>query len=105
MRKGFDTLCGLAQTQLGQDPFSGHLFVFFGKRGDRIKVLWWDRSGFALFYKRLERGTFPGWNRPRQEPQISVSDLAMILEGIEVQAVRRHRDATPKVKAKSVTRV
>ena len=53
MRYGFDRLAMLAQTVLGHDPFSGHLFVFFNKRGDRCKILFWDRSGFCLWYKRL----------------------------------------------------
>lgn len=58
MRYGFDRLAMLAQTVLGQDPFSGHLFVFFNRRGDRCKILFWDRSGFCLWYKRLEQGVF-----------------------------------------------
>ena len=58
MRKGFDGLAALVQTALADDPFSGHLFVFRGRRGDRIKVLWWDGDGMCLFAKRLERGRF-----------------------------------------------
>ena len=58
MRKGFDGLATLVQHQLAADPFSGHLFVFRGRRGDRIKVLWWDGDGLCLYAKRLERGRF-----------------------------------------------
>jgi len=58
MRKGFDGLAALAQQALQQDPFSGHLFVFRGRRGDLLKVLYWDGQGFCLFAKRLEKGRF-----------------------------------------------
>jgi transposase len=58
MRKGFDGLAALVQTQLAADPFSGHVFVFRGRRGDRVKLLWWSGDGLCLFAKRLERGHF-----------------------------------------------
>ncbi len=58
MRCAFDGLTARVQSLLEQDPFSGHLFVFRNKRGDRVKILFWDRSGFCLWYKRLEKGTF-----------------------------------------------
>ena len=58
MRKGFDGLAALVQTQLAEDPFSGQLFVFRGKAGDRVKILWWSGDGLCLFAKRLERGRF-----------------------------------------------
>jgi transposase len=58
MRKGFDSLAAQAQTVLGQDPFSGHVFCFRGRRGDLVKLLWWDGDGLCLFAKRLERGRF-----------------------------------------------
>jgi len=58
LRKGFDGLFALAQTVVGEDPFSGHLFVFRNQRRDRLKVLWWDRDGLAIYYKRLERGSY-----------------------------------------------
>jgi len=63
MRKGFDGLAAAAQEHLRQDPCSGAVFAFRGKRGDRVKLLWWDGQGFCLFYKRLERGRFP-WPSP-----------------------------------------
>jgi transposase len=58
LRNGFDGLAGLVQTKLAGDPFLGQLFVFRGRRGDRVKVLWWDGDGLCLFAKRLERGRF-----------------------------------------------
>ena len=58
MRKGFDSLAALVRDHLGYDPLSGHLFVFRSRRGDRVKMLWWDRDGLTLYYRRLEEGTF-----------------------------------------------
>jgi len=58
MRKSFDGLCGLVQTVFGRDVIDGHLFLFLNRRRDRIKLLYWDRDGLALWYKRLEAGTF-----------------------------------------------
>lgn len=58
LRRGFDGLAALVQTRLAADPFSGHIFAFRGRRGDRIKLLWWDGDGLCLFAKRLERGRF-----------------------------------------------
>jgi transposase len=83
MRKGFDSLAVQAQTVLGQDPFSGHVFCFRGRRGDLIKLLWWDGDGLCLFAKRLEQGRFV-W--PRAEQGIAVltpAQLSMLLEGID----------------------
>jgi len=70
MRKGFDSLAVQAQTVLGKDPFSGHVFCFRGRRGDLIKLLWWDGDGLCLFAKRLERGRFV-WPRAQQGVAIS----------------------------------
>lgn len=91
MRCGFDRLAELAQAVTGQDPLSGHLFLFRGRGGGRLKILYWDKDGWALWYKRLEEGCF---KLPRIEPgQTSVelrpSELAMMLDGIDLKSVRR----------------
>jgi len=64
MRKGFDSLAAIVKERFGDDPLSGHLFIFLSKRADRLKILWWDRDGFVIWCKRLERGTFrvPIWS-------------------------------------------
>ena len=83
MRKGFNGLSALAQDVLKQDPFSGHLFVFRGRRGDLIKVIWWDGQGACLFSKRLERGRFV-WPSPTTgKVSLSPAQLSMLLEGID----------------------
>lgn len=83
MRRGFNTLAAQAQTVLKEDPFSGHLFVFRGKRGDLLKIIWWDQQGGCLFYKRLERGRFV-WPRAKEgKVSLSASQLSMLLEGID----------------------
>lgn len=88
MRKGFDGLALLAQDVLRQDPFSGHLFVFRGRRGDLIKVLWWDGQGLCLFSKRLEKGRFV-WPSADGRVVITPAQLAMLLEGIDWRMPRR----------------
>jgi len=83
MRKGFDGLAALVQTQIAEDPFSGQLFVFRGRRGDRVKLLWWDGDGLCLFAKRLERGRFV-WPRAQSGTvSLSAAQLSMLLEGID----------------------
>ena len=94
MRKSFDSLAALVQDWLGHDPLSGHLFVFRSRRGDRVKLLWWDRDGLALFYKRLERGTFrfPAAVDPQARSiEVSAEDLSLVLWGIDPASVRRQR--------------
>lgn len=89
MRKGFNGLSVLAEKVLEQDPYSGHLFVFRGRQGDLIKVIWWDGQGACLFAKRLERGRFV-WPSPSQgRLTISQAQLAMLLEGIDWRAPQR----------------
>ena len=89
MRKGFNSLSALAERVLEQDPFSGHLFVFRGRRGDLIKVIWFDGQGACLFSKRLERGRFV-WPSPAQgKLSVSSAQLAMLLEGIDWRAPQR----------------
>lgn len=88
MRKGFDGLAALVETTLSHDPFSGALFIFRGRRGDRVKILWWDGDGLCLYAKRLERGHFV-W--PRAESgtiSLSAAQLSMLLEGIDWRSPR-----------------
>jgi transposase len=91
MRCGFDRLAQLAASVTGDSPQSGHLFLFRGRGGDRLKILYWDRDGYALWYKRLEEGVF---KLPRIEPgqqsiQLRPSELAMMLDGIDLKSVKR----------------
>ena len=89
LRRGFDGLASLAQNHLSKDPFSGQLLVFRGRRGDLIKVLWWDGQGLCLFSKRLERGRFV-WPSPADgKVVITPAQLGMLLEGIDWRMPRR----------------
>jgi transposase len=83
MRKGFDGLAALVQTQLHEDAFAGHVFVFRGRRGDRVKLLWWSGDGLCLFAKRLERGRFVWPQADSGSVSLSVAQLSMLLEGID----------------------
>jgi len=93
MRRGFDALAAMVAERLGDDPLSGHLFVFRSRRGDRVKVLSWDRDGFALWYKRLERGAFrfvvPESARGSARIELSRRELMMALEGLDEMKVRK----------------
>jgi len=89
MRKGFDGLSVLAQDTLAQDPFSGHLFVFRGKRGDLVKILYWDGQGFCLFAKRLEKGRFVWPITKSGAVTLTPAQLSMLLEGIDWRAPQR----------------
>lgn len=92
MRRSFDGLAQMVREFLGADPLSGHLFVFRSKRGDRVKLLYWDSDGLAIWYKRLEEGTFrfpAATNSPSIE--IRAADLAMLLDGVDLGSVRRHK--------------
>ena len=91
MRKSFDTLATLVQETLQHDPLSGHLFVFRSKRADRVKILWWDTQGYVLWYKRLEVGTFrfPSSEQDATSITISATDLAMLLDGVDLSSVKR----------------
>ncbi len=98
MRCGFDRLAALAQTVSGQDPLAGHLFVFRGRSGDRLKILYWDRDGYCLWYKRLEEGVFklPRVTADTHSLQLRPSELAMLLEGIDLSSVRRLKRYVPR---------
>lgn len=104
MRKGFDGLFALVENVIQQDPFSGHLFVFRNRKRDRLKVLWWDRDGLAIFYKRLEKGAFQfptdvsvRAKSPKAEAadsqrcEIRADELVLLLEGIDLSSVKRRK--------------
>ena len=87
LRRSFDGLAAAAREELGHDPKSGALFLFVNKAGNRIKALWWDKTGFCLLYKRLERGTFriPALIRPGDKSiAIDQEEFAKILEGLDL---------------------
>ena len=95
MRKSFDGLAAMTRQVLLQDPIaSGHLFVFISRRADRLKVLWWDRDGYVLYAKRLERGTFRLPTQEGDSVTLSGAELAMLLEGIELSGTRRRKRIT-----------
>lgn len=83
MRKGMDGLAALVQTTLSENPFSGHIFVFRGRRGDLVKLVWFDGDGLCLFAKRLERGRFVWPQATSGTVALSAAQLAMLLEGID----------------------
>lgn len=93
MRRSFDGLAALASDVVGGDPLSGHLFVFLNRRSDRVKILFWDRSGYCLWYKRLEEGTFrlPEHASNATGIEIDMSQLSLILEGIDLSGARRRK--------------
>lgn len=89
MRRGFDGLAAIVQQQLLADPFSGQLFVFRGRRGDRLKVLWWDGTGLCLFSKRLEDHQFVWPQASSGAVLLSSAQLSMLLEGIDWRRVTK----------------
>ena len=96
MRCSFDGLSARVASVLEADPFSGHLFVFRNRRGDRVKVLFWDRSGFCLWYKRLEKGTFHFPEAVGSSVEMEAAELALLLAGIDLRGSRRRPRWEPK---------
>lgn len=93
LRKGFDGLSAAVQTVFDRNVLDGHLFLFLNRRRDRIKLLWWDRDGLALFYKRLERGTY---EVPRHAPgnkqlRLDATQLSLLLSGVQLDSVKHRR--------------
>jgi transposase len=91
-RKGADSLMAVVRDQLGHDPLTGHLYVFFSRRCDRVRIVYWDRNGTALWSKRLERGRFrPGFGADGRLAASSVeaAELALVLEGIDLAGAQR----------------
>jgi transposase len=91
MRWGFDRLAELAGSVTQQDALSGHLFLFRARHGDRLKMLYWDKDGFVLWYKRLEEGVFklPRIEAGAASVELRASELAMLLDGIDLKSVKR----------------
>lgn len=83
MRRGMDGLAALVQSALAENPFSGHVFLFRGRRGDLVKLLWWSGDGLCLFVKRLERGRFIWPQAQEGAIHLSAAQLSMLLEGID----------------------
>lgn len=93
MRRSFDGLAQMVREFLRADPLSGHLFVFRSKRGDRVKLLYWDGDGLAIWYKRLEEGTFrfPAPAADSHGIEMRAADLAMLLDGVDLESVKRRK--------------
>jgi transposase len=96
-RKGIDGLSALVRSRFAEDPLSGTLFVFFSRRADRVRVLYWDRDGYVLMTKRLEKGTYrPPWRAEQGRVVIEGAELLLVLEGIELrESSRRARWSPP----------
>ena len=97
MRRGFDGLARLVREFLHEDPQSGHLFLFRNRRGDRAKLIFYDRSGFCLYYKRLERGRFHFPERDGTHVEVESAELMLLLEGIDLAGARRRKRFVPQV--------
>lgn len=93
MRKSFDSLHAVVREYLGLDAFAGHLFVFASRRRDRVKILYWDRDGFAIWSKRLEEGTYavPFDDGEENRREITTQELGAILSGIELEQAKRRK--------------
>lgn len=92
MRKGFDSLCGLVREEFKMNPLSGDVFIFLSRTKNKIKLLQWQRDGFAIYYKRLEKGTF---ELPESKAQntllITSQQLMLIMEGIKLSSIKKHK--------------
>ena len=97
LRKSFDGLTGLVRSAFAQDPREGSWFVFFNRRRDRVKLLWWDEDGYVLWYKRLERGSFE-MLKSRGEAatlELDATQLTLLLRGITLSSVQRRKRFAP----------
>ena len=107
MRKSFDTLAALVCDVVDEDPQSGHLFVFVNRLRNRMKILWWDRSGYCLLAKRLEHGQFRVYDQANGTSgafEMTSSDLALLLEGIDLRGAKRRRTHDDIAKPKRTKR-
>ncbi|MGD8940626.1 MAG: IS66 family insertion sequence element accessory protein TnpB [Gammaproteobacteria bacterium] len=89
MRKSFDGLAVLVQEVLKHNPLSSHIFVFRNKAADKIKLLWWDRNGFSIYYKRLERGRFKFPKLNKSSITLTQQELELLLDGIDISKLKR----------------
>ena len=92
-RKSFQGLSIMVESTLRQDVMSGHLFVFFNKRRDEVKILYWDHNGFCLWCKRLEQDTFKVWDFTHTSVQIKAQDLQLLLSGFDIRRLKRGEKA------------
>lgn len=99
MRRSFDGLAEIVRQYLGHNPLSGHLFVFRNRVGDRVKILYWDRTGLCLWYKRLEKGTFRFPEGRGATAEVEAADLMLILEGIDLAGSRRRERVVVAIEA------
>lgn len=99
MRRSFDALAQDVMDFLGEDPMSGHLFVFRSRRGNRVKILFWDRSGYVLYYKRIEKGIFRFPDVDGDRAEIEAAELSLILEGIDLAGAKRRPRFVPRKRA------
>jgi transposase len=107
LRKQFDGIAVLVEQGLRHDPRSGHLFVVFNRRGDQVRILFWDRQGYCMFAKRLERGRFHlPWEQPAAGAAVEMeaAELALILEGIQLHGAKRRARWTPSSPASTIDR-
>jgi transposase len=87
MRKSFSGLCGAVRSVVGKDPLSGHVFCFFNRNRNYVKLLFWERSGYCIIAKKLARGVFSSCSKP----ELSIAELSQVLEGVKLNSVRKHR--------------
>ena len=105
LRRGFDGLAAATRSVIGQSPLSGHLFVFVNRRRNRVKILSWDRTGYVLLYKRLERGSFELRTSPRpgsRHVELDSGELGLMLEGLDLRGARRQKRWYRRAEAASV---
>ncbi len=100
-RRGIDGLCGLVREEFGEDPLSGHWFVFTNRRSNRLRILVWDRNGFWMATKRLEQGTFERFDGCDAKLEIDRVKLAMLLDGIDTKKARFRRNFTRELRIQS----
>jgi len=103
-RKGIDGLSALVRSQFAEDPLSGTMFVFFSRRADRVRVLYWDRDGYVLVNKRLEKGFYRlPWSAEQGRVVIEAAELLLVLEGIELRGASRRARWSPSSRVRELT--